>query len=52
VKEEGEMTVTLEEESEEEDTGYLGSVSQRHVKASYGSNDERALVNTSKYCLF
>ncbi|XP_031656225.1 cilia- and flagella-associated protein 251-like isoform X2 [Oncorhynchus kisutch] len=47
VKEEkGEMTVTLEED-EEEETGYLGSVSQRHVKASYGSNDERAPVNTT-----
>ncbi|XP_055771519.1 zinc finger protein with KRAB and SCAN domains 3-like isoform X2 [Salvelinus fontinalis] len=46
-EEEGEMTVTLEEgEDEDEETGYLGSVSQRHVKAYNGSNDERALINT------
>jgi hypothetical protein len=48
---EGEMIVTLKKEGEEEDeTGYLGPVSQRHLKASNGSNDERSLINTSKYC--
>ena len=44
------MTVTSKNE-EEEETGYLGPVSQTHLKASDGSNDERALINTSKYCL-
>ena len=54
------MTVTSKkEEEEEEETGYLGPVSQTHLKASDG-NDElshkmvlgnRALINTSKYCL-
>ena len=29
----------------------MGSVSQRHVKASNSSNDGRFLNNTSKYCL-
>ncbi|KAM9490694.1 uncharacterized protein ACWYII_003228 isoform 4-T4 [Salvelinus alpinus] len=48
VKEEGEMAVTSKkEEEEEEETGFLGSVSQTHLKASNGSNDERALVNTT-----
>ncbi|XP_023993483.2 neurofilament medium polypeptide-like [Salvelinus sp. IW2-2015] len=56
VKEEGEMTVTSKkEEEEEEETGYLGPVSQTHVKASNGSKDEfshkmvlrnRSLINT------
>ncbi|KAM9490755.1 uncharacterized protein ACWYII_003256 isoform 5-T5 [Salvelinus alpinus] len=46
-EEEGEMTVTLKKEvEEEEETGFLDSVSQTHLKASNGSNDERALVNT------
>ncbi|XP_071216710.1 zinc finger and SCAN domain-containing protein 31-like [Salvelinus alpinus] len=46
-EEDGEMTVTSKkEEEEEEETGFLGSVSQTHLKASNGSNDERALVNT------
>ncbi|KAK6301293.1 hypothetical protein J4Q44_G00293910 [Coregonus suidteri] len=50
------MTVTSKkEEEEEEETGYLVPVSQRHLKASNGSNDElsrkmvlrnRALINT------
>ncbi|XP_042166810.1 uncharacterized protein LOC121841597 isoform X2 [Oncorhynchus tshawytscha] len=44
-KEEGEVTVTSENE-EEEETGYLGPVSQAHLKASDGSNDEGALINT------
>ncbi|XP_070957400.1 zinc finger protein 34-like [Oncorhynchus clarkii lewisi] len=42
-EEEGEMTVTSkkeEEEEEEEETGYLVPVSQTHLKASNGSNDE------------
>ncbi|XP_036839022.1 uncharacterized protein LOC110527153 isoform X2 [Oncorhynchus mykiss] len=43
-EEDGEITVTLKEE--EDETGYLGPVSQRHVMASNGSNVERALVNT------
>ncbi|XP_055769890.1 neurofilament medium polypeptide-like [Salvelinus fontinalis] len=43
-EEEGEMTVTSKKE--EEETEYLGSVSQTHLKASNGSNDERALINT------
>ncbi|XP_055762343.1 zinc finger protein 557-like [Salvelinus fontinalis] len=51
-EEEGEMTVTSKKE---EETGYLGPVSQTHLKASNGSNDElsrkmvlrnRALINT------
>jgi hypothetical protein len=51
------MTVTSKKE---EETGYLGPVSQRHLKASNCSNSElsrkmvlgnRALINTSKYCL-
>jgi hypothetical protein len=55
-EEEGEMTVT----SIKEETGYLGPVSQTHLKASNGSNGElshkmvlrnRSLINTSKYCL-
>ncbi|XP_036795732.1 histone acetyltransferase KAT6B-like isoform X2 [Oncorhynchus mykiss] len=37
---EGEMTVTLKKEEEEEETGYLGPVSQTHLKVSDGSNDE------------
>ncbi|XP_031676155.1 zinc finger protein 391-like [Oncorhynchus kisutch] len=56
-EEEREMTVTSkkEEEEEEEETGYLGPVSQSHLKASNGSNDElnremvlrnRSLINT------
>ncbi|KAM9490892.1 uncharacterized protein ACWYII_003326 [Salvelinus alpinus] len=46
-EEEGEMTVTLKKEvEEEEETGFLDSVSQTHLKASNGSNDEQALVNT------
>ncbi|XP_042170847.1 gastrula zinc finger protein xFG20-1-like [Oncorhynchus tshawytscha] len=44
-EEEGEVTVTSENE-EEEETGYLGPVSQAHLKASDGSNDEGALINT------
>ncbi|XP_031680502.1 cilia- and flagella-associated protein 251-like isoform X2 [Oncorhynchus kisutch] len=57
-EEEGEMTVTSKKEVEE--TGYLGPVSQTHLKASNCSNSElsckmvlgnRALINTSKYCL-
>ena len=57
-EEEGEMTVTSKKE--EEETGYLGPVSQTHLKASNGSNEEfshkmvlrnRSLINTSKYCL-
>jgi NurA-like 5'-3' nuclease len=40
VKEEGEeMTVTSKKE-EEEEPGYLVPVSQTHLKASNGSNDE------------
>ncbi|KAM9447486.1 uncharacterized protein ACWYII_012994 isoform 2-T2 [Salvelinus alpinus] len=56
VKEEGEMTATSKKEEEEvEETGYLGPVSQRHLKASNGSNGEfshkmvlrnRSLINT------
>jgi hypothetical protein len=49
-EEEGEVTVTSENE-EEEETGYQGPVSQAHLKASDGSNDEPALINPSKYCL-
>ncbi|XP_052331205.1 uncharacterized protein LOC118399310 isoform X2 [Oncorhynchus keta] len=42
VKEENrKMTVTSKKE--EEETGYLGSVSQSGLKASYGSNDEVSL---------
>jgi hypothetical protein len=48
-KEEGELTVTSK--NEEEETGCLGPVSQTHLKASDCSNDEPALINTSKYCL-
>ncbi|XP_052368285.1 rho GTPase-activating protein gacV-like [Oncorhynchus keta] len=43
-EEEGEVTVTSENE-EEEETGYQGPVSQAHLKASDGSNDEPALIN-------
>uniref|UniRef100_A0A674ADB4 C2H2-type domain-containing protein n=1 Tax=Salmo trutta TaxID=8032 RepID=A0A674ADB4_SALTR len=53
---EGEMTVTSKKEvEEEEETGYLGPVSQTHLKASNGSNGElsnkmvlrnRSLINT------
>uniref|UniRef100_A0A674DXB8 C2H2-type domain-containing protein n=1 Tax=Salmo trutta TaxID=8032 RepID=A0A674DXB8_SALTR len=43
---EGEAVTVKEEEEEEEETGYLGPVFQTHVKASNGSNDERALINT------
>ncbi|XP_042166808.1 zinc finger protein 271-like [Oncorhynchus tshawytscha] len=63
VKEEkGEMTVTSKkEEEEEEEPGYLGPVSQTHLKESNGSNDEfsqnmvlrnRSLINTKRrdYC--
>ncbi|XP_045568194.1 zinc finger protein 22-like [Salmo salar] len=39
------MTVTSKKEDEEE-TGYLGPVSQGHHKASNGANDEHALINT------
>ena len=40
-EEEGEMTVTSKkQEEEEEETGYLGPVSQTHLKASNGSNGE------------
>ena len=55
VKEEGEeMTVTSKEE---EEPGYLGPVSQTHLKASNGSNEfshkmvlrNRSLINISKY---
>eukprot|EP00063_Salmo_salar_P067649 XP_014042484.1 PREDICTED: piggyBac transposable element-derived protein 4-like isoform X2 [Salmo salar] len=56
MKEEGEMIVTSKKEvEEEEETGYLGPVSQTHLKASNGSNDElshkmvlrnRSLINT------
>ncbi|XP_042170846.1 coiled-coil domain-containing glutamate-rich protein 1-like [Oncorhynchus tshawytscha] len=58
VKEEGEeitFTSKKEEEEEEEEPGYLGPVSQTHLKASNGSNDEfshkmvlrnRSLINT------
>jgi hypothetical protein len=49
-EEEGEVTVSSNNE-EEEETGYLGPVSQTHLKVSDGSNDEPALINTSKYCL-
>ena len=55
------MTITSKnEEEEKEETGYLGQVSQTHLKASNCSNDElsykmvlrnRSLINTSKYCL-
>nr|XP_023998740.1 cilia- and flagella-associated protein 251-like [Salvelinus alpinus] len=38
-EEEDEITVTSEEE-EEEETGYLGPISQTQFKASSGSNDE------------
>ena len=58
---EGEMTVTSKkEEGEEVEPGYLGPVSQTHLKASNGSNDEfshkmvlrnRSLINTGKYFL-
>jgi hypothetical protein len=57
---EGEITVTLKKEEEEEVTGYLGPVSQTHLKVSDGSNDElcrkmvlrnRSSIYTSKYCL-
>jgi hypothetical protein len=61
VKEEEEMTLTSKKEEEEDgETGYLGPVSQTHLEASNGSNDEfshkmvlrnRSLINTSKYCL-
>ncbi|KAK6288407.1 hypothetical protein J4Q44_G00388930 [Coregonus suidteri] len=53
-EEEDEMTVTSKKE---EETGYLVPVSQRHLKASNGSNDElsskmllgnRALINTKE----
>ena len=44
-----EMTVTSKKE--EEETGCLGPFSQMHLKTSNGSNAERALINTSKYCL-
>nr|XP_046197154.1 uncharacterized protein LOC124029509 isoform X2 [Oncorhynchus gorbuscha] len=58
VKEEGEeMTVTSKKEEEEEkEPGYLGPVSQTHLKASNGSNEEfshkmvlrnRSLINTN-----
>ncbi|CDQ95980.1 unnamed protein product [Oncorhynchus mykiss] len=49
------MTVTLKNEEEEEETGYLGPVFQTHLKASNGSNGKlnrkmvlgnRALINT------
>jgi hypothetical protein len=58
-KEEGEETVISKKE-EEEEPGYLRPVSQTHLKASNGSNEEfshkmvlrnRSLINTSKYCL-
>ncbi|XP_052361406.1 cilia- and flagella-associated protein 251-like isoform X2 [Oncorhynchus keta] len=51
-EEDGEMTVTSKKE---EETGYLGPVSQKQIKASNGSNDElnhkmvlrnRSLINT------
>ncbi|XP_036798428.1 RNA polymerase-associated protein LEO1-like [Oncorhynchus mykiss] len=59
VKEEGEeITFTSKkEEEEEEEPGYLGPVSQTHLKASNGSNDEfsrkmvlrnRSLINTGE----
>ena len=57
-EEEGEMTIISKKE--EEETGILGQVSQTHLKASNGSNDElshkmvlrnRSLINPSKYCL-
>uniref|UniRef100_A0A4W5M4K1 C2H2-type domain-containing protein n=1 Tax=Hucho hucho TaxID=62062 RepID=A0A4W5M4K1_9TELE len=48
-EEEGEMTVTSKNEEEEEDeTGYLGPVSQTHLKASNGSNDERCRMMLSR----
>jgi hypothetical protein len=59
VKEE-ECEMTVPSKKEEEETGYLGPVSQTHLKASNGSNDELShkvvlrngsLINTSKYCL-
>ncbi|XP_064862406.1 neurofilament medium polypeptide-like isoform X2 [Oncorhynchus nerka] len=55
-EEEGEMTVTSKKE---EETGYLGPVSQSHLKASNGSNNEfshkmvlrnRSLINTRERC--
>jgi hypothetical protein len=50
-EEEEEVTVTSKkEEEEDEETGYLCPVSQKHIQASNGSNN-RALINTSKYCL-
>ncbi|XP_052346187.1 uncharacterized protein LOC118365129 isoform X6 [Oncorhynchus keta] len=52
-----EVTLTSKKEEEEDDeTGYLGPVSQTHLKASNGSNDEfshkmvlrnRSLINTN-----
>ncbi|XP_055772068.1 proline-, glutamic acid- and leucine-rich protein 1-like isoform X3 [Salvelinus fontinalis] len=46
-EEEGEMTVSLKKEvEEEEETGFLDLVSQTHL--NNGSNDERALVNTTQ----
>ena len=60
-EEEEEVTVTSKkEEEEDEETGYLCPVSQKHIQASNGSNNvlclkmvlrNRALINTSKYCL-
>ncbi|XP_070297287.1 zinc finger protein 24-like [Salvelinus sp. IW2-2015] len=57
-EEEGEITVTSKMEEElEEETGFLGPISQTHLKASNGSNDEfshtvvlgkRALINTKR----
>nr|XP_046193359.1 rho GTPase-activating protein gacV-like isoform X2 [Oncorhynchus gorbuscha] len=48
-EEEGEVTVSSNNE-EEEETGYLGPVSQTHLKVSDGSNDEPALINTRERC--
>ncbi|KAM9490869.1 uncharacterized protein ACWYII_003314 isoform 2-T4 [Salvelinus alpinus] len=57
VKEEGDMTVTSK--NEEDKTGYLVPVSQTHLQASDGSNDElskkmvlrnRSLSNTRERC--
>ncbi|CDQ87767.1 unnamed protein product [Oncorhynchus mykiss] len=52
------MTVTSKkEEEEEEETGYLGLVSQTHLKASNGSDGElshKSLINTRErrdYCV-
>jgi hypothetical protein len=48
--------VKKEEEEEEEETGYLGPDSPKHLKASHDELSckmvlrNRSLINTSKYC--